>query len=272
MTTIGITAQDDIQVDFAQAVPDFDRSFDVVFHAAGKAHIVPKTEAEIQDFYNINYNGTVNRCIALEKVGVPKSFVFVSTVAVYGTESGELIDESHPLMGATPYAKSKIMAEEYLQEWCAKNGVVLSVIRPSLIAGANAPGNLGAMVSGIKSGKYLSIAGSKARKSVLMVQDIANLIPLVAEQGGVFNVCDDVHPSFRELEISICKQLGKKGVVNVPYWIAKCLALCGDLFGSKAPINSSKLQKITQSLTFSNEKAKRELGWKPLSVLEHYKI
>lgn len=36
-------------------------------------------------------------------------------------------------------------------------------------------------------------------------------------------------------------------------------------------INSYKLEKMTKSLTFSNEKARKELGWEPLDVLENYK-
>ena len=59
---------------------------------------------------------------------------------------------------------------------------------------------------------------------------------------------------------------------NIPYPLAKCLALVGDCIGRKAPINSYKLRKITRSLTFSNEKAKRELGWKPLNVVENFRI
>ena len=87
-----------------------------------------------------------------EKVGVPKALVFISTVAVYGCEFGDLITEEHPLNGDTPYAKSKIMAEEYLSEWCKKHGVSLGILRPSLLAGKNAPGNLGAMVNGVRKG------------------------------------------------------------------------------------------------------------------------
>jgi hypothetical protein len=50
------------------------------------------------------------------------------------------------------------------------------------------------------------------------------------------------------------------------------MALAGDLLGKKAPINSLKLKKITKSLTFSNEKAKRELNWRPLNILENFRI
>ena len=89
---------------------------ETVIHLAGKAHIVPRTNEEIKTFYDVNYQGTVNLCKSLELVGIPKSFIFVSTVAVYGCEEGENIDETHPLNGTTPYAKSKIMAEKFLQK------------------------------------------------------------------------------------------------------------------------------------------------------------
>ena len=105
-----------------------------------------------------------------------------------------------------------------------------------------------------------------------MVEDIANLVPLLVEKGGIYNVCDTYQPTFRELESVICRQLGKSMPFSIPYWLAKSMAVVGDCLGSKAPINSLKLNKITKSLTFSNEKAMRELGWKPMNVLDNFKI
>lgn len=245
---------------------------DVVLHLAGKAHSIPKTADEEKVFYDVNLGLTKKLCAGLEKTGLPKSFIFVSTVAVYGLEAGENITEETPLNGNTPYALSKIQAEQFLTEWCNRHNVILTILRPSLIAGPNPPGNLGAMINGIKTGKYLSIGGGKARKSVLMVQDIANLIPLAADKGGVYNVCDSQHPSFHELEELICRQLNKSGVISVAFCVAKLLASVGDLLGKYAPINSDKLYKITKSLTFSNEKARSILGWKPLSVLDNFRI
>lgn len=270
--TIGLTDDDDIKINMAKEVPPINTHYDVVLHAAGKAHTVPKTEAEKQVFYDVNYQGTVNLCKALENAGIPKSLVFISTVAVYGCEFGELITEDHPLEGDSPYAKSKIMAEEYLTKWCKEHGVVLGILRPSLLAGRKAPGNLGAMVNGIKKGFYLNIAGGKVQKSILMAEDIAHLLPLLEEKGGVYNVCDTNQPTFGEISASVAKQLGKHKPISIPYWMACCMAKVGDLLRLKAPINSYKLEKMTKSLTFSNEKAKRELGWEPLDVLTNYKI
>ncbi len=249
-----------------------DKEYDVVLHAAGKAHVVPRTLEEEKLFYDINLEGTKKICSALENVGVPKSFVFISTVAVYGCDIGEMITEEHPLEGTIPYAKSKLLAEQFLQEWCTKNNVVLTILRPSLIAGKNPPGNLGAMIKGISTGKYLSIAGGVSRKSVLMACDIAKVIPLCEEKGGVYNICDDSYPSFHDLELLISKQLGKKPPLNIPYWLANCLAHVGNFMGKKAPINTARLEKIVKSLTFSNEKIKKELGFMPTDVLSNFEI
>lgn len=272
VTTCGITSENRIKANLAKEVPMLDKHYDVVLHACGKAHMVPKTEKDRQAFFDVNYQGTVNLCTALEKVGVPRAVVFISTVAVYGCEYGDLITEEHPLEGKTPYAKSKIMAEGYLTEWCKKNNVVLGVLRPSLLAGKDAPGNLGAMVNGVRKGFYMNIAGGKVIKSILMAEDIARILPSLVEKGGTYNVCDTRQPSFGELSISVAKQLGKGKPMNIPYWMAWCMAKVGDLLGNKAPINSYKLDKMTKSLTFSNEKARKELGWVPLDVLKNYGI
>lgn len=272
VSTIGLTSQDDYTVNLAKEIPTLQERYDIVLHAAGKAHSVPKNESERQLFFDVNLQGTKNLCTALEKAGVPKSFIFISTVAVYGCDDGENISEDHVLDGTTAYALSKIQAEEYLQVWCKKYNVKLGIIRPSLLAGSNPPGNLGAMINGIRCGRYLSIAEGRCRKSVLMVQDIARLVPLLAEKGGIYNVCDSYHPTFHELESVVCGQLGKSNPLSIPYWLAKSIALVGDVLGNKAPINSLKLDKITKTLTFSNEKAVRELGWNPMSVLDNFKI
>ena len=261
----------DIVADISKEIPNLD-AFDIVLHAAGKAHSVPKTEAEKQAFFDVNYQGAINLCSGLERSGLPHSFVFLSTVAVYGCETGENITEEHPLNGVTPYALSKIKAESFLIEWAKKNNVVLTILRPSLIAGKNPPGNLGAMINGIKKGKYLSVAGGKARKSVLMATDIVTLVSKSVSRGGVFNVCDNHNPSFRELEQIVSMQSGAKMPKSIPYFLAKSIALAGDLIGEKAPLNSKRLNKITNSLTFCNKKAKEQLDWEPLDVLSNFKI
>ncbi len=266
VTLCGRSAGNDIKADLATEIPSLSEKYDLVVHAAGKAYGHGRSEDEIREFFDVNLEGTKNLCTALERAGVPDSLVFISSVAVYGCEEGDNIDESHPLDGKSAYASSKIQAEQYLTRWCAERGVRLGILRPALVVGANPPGNLGAMISGIKSGRYLRIGQGEARKSMLMVDDLPRLIELVSEHGGVYNVCDNQHPSFRELEDVIASKFGRL-VPTIPYWFAKISATVGDCLGSKAPINSQKLSKISKSLTFSNAKARKELGWEPTDVL-----
>lgn len=245
---------------------------DMVIHCAGKAHSVPKTNAEKQAFFDVNVKGTENLLKGLELAPeLPRAFVFISSVAVYGVDMGVNISEIHPLCATDPYGASKIEAEKIVQAWCTKNNVICGILRLPLLVGPNPPGNLGAMIKGVKKGYYFNIAGGSAKKSMVMAEDVAKIIPMLAEKGGVYNLTDGYHPSFQELSMTIAQQLGKSKILNMPYWLARLLAKVGDALGN-FPINSAKLSKITSDLTFDDSKAQLELGWSPKSVLENFKI
>lgn len=269
LTCIGRGQTNDIICDLTNYTPELPCKFNYVVHAAGLAHNRNATE---QEYIRVNYEGTKRLTRALDKVGVPDSFVYISSVAVYGLDEGCEIGESHPLNGKTPYARSKILAEQHLKKWAYENNVVLTILRPSLIAGKHPKGNLGAMIKGIETGHYCSIGKADAKKSVLMVDDIANVIILALEKGGIYNVCDDRQPTFGELEKIISTQLGNKHIIKVPLFVAKSFALIGDMLKGKFPIDSDRLTKITNTLTFSNSKVKNTLGWEPIDVLTHFRI
>ncbi|MET3979130.1 nucleoside-diphosphate-sugar epimerase [Mucilaginibacter sp. UYP25] len=266
--TLGVS-NNTYNYNIAIEIPAFNEAYDVVFHAAGKAHSEPKTEAEKQLFYDVNFEGTVNLCKGLENFGMlPKQFVFISTVAVYGLDSGELITEEHALNGETPYAKSKILAEEFLIEWAGRNDITLTILRLPLVAGINPPGNLGAMINGIKSGRYLSIGNANARKSIIWAEDIAIIMPQLVKIGGIFNITDGLHPMFSHLEAVISKQLNKKKPLSLPIPLAKLLGWAGDIIGSRFPVNTNKLKKITSTLTFDDKKLHAAIKWVPSSVVK----
>lgn len=266
--SLGRTGKSDIQCDISTKVPKLP-AVDFVIHAAGKAHTVPKTQEEENDFFSVNLQGTVNLCKGLESIHcLPKEFIFMSTVAVYGLDEGVDIDENYPLLGKSPYAKSKIEAESFLTQWANLNNITLTILRLPLIAGPNPPGNLGDMIRGISTGKYASIGKANAKKSVIWVEDIPQFILKVKDQGGIFNLTDNYHPTFGELELSISKNLGKSKPLNIPLTLAKVIAFFGDFLGGKFPVNSDKLNKITSTLTFSTQKAMLSTDWKPTQVLK----
>lgn len=262
----------DYKISLEKEVPIFNRSFDVVIHAAGKAHSIPKTKFERRQFYDINVIGTENLLKGLEKTEVPKQFVFISSVSVYGQEFGIGIDEEHKLEAKDAYGLSKIKAEVLITEWCKKHNVVCTILRLPLLVGENPPGNLGAMIKAINKGYYFNIGGGKARKSMVLSEDVAVFIPRVAIIGGIFNLTDGVHPDFYELSVAISKQKNKKTPYYLPLFMVKVIGFVGDMLGDKAPINSLKLKKITSDLTFDDTKARQIAGWKPQRVLEYFEF
>lgn len=266
---IGRSDNASIKVDLCKYVPVLPKC-DLIIHAAGKAHSLPKTEYERREFFHVNLEGTKNFLNGITAEVMPTAFVFISTVAVYGKDCGIKIDEGTPLNATDPYGLSKIEAEKIIQEWCAKNKVVCTILRLPLIAGYNPPGNLKAMIEGIRKGYYFNVAGGSARKSVVLAEDVARAIPKVSQIGGVFNLTDGHHPSFFQLSRHIAGQLKKRNPFNMPRFIALLLAFMGDLLGSKAPINSSKLKKITSDLIFDDTKARKDFGWNPTPVLEGF--
>jgi nucleoside-diphosphate-sugar epimerase len=243
-----------------------------VMHLAGLAHVVPQNEAEGRRFYEVNVSGTKNLLLGLERTGeLPEALVFVSTVAVYGVEEGEALGEDAPRKVIDPYGKSKQQAEDLLVEWGERMGVRIGIVRLPLVAGRDAPGNLGAMVSALRRGRYLGIGRGDARRSMVLAVDVARTLPGVAASGGVFHLTDGHHPSFRELEDALCRVLGRTPPRRLPLTVARMLAAAGDAVGTVglgAPFSSRTLKKMTSNLTFSDERARRELGWRPSRVVD----
>jgi nucleoside-diphosphate-sugar epimerase len=256
--------------DLSRGTIIFNNLFDVVIHAAGLAHI----KANKQNNYlytDINVNGTANLLNSLQK-NIPKYFIYISSVSVYGLNEGVNIDEDEPLLANDPYGLSKILAEDKVIKWCNNNNVIFTILRLPLIVGNNPPGNLGSMINAIQKGYYFNISGGNFRKSMVLNTDIAGSILKISKVGGIYNLTDGVHPSIKELSIIISTKLGKTKLLNLPFIFAYLLALLGDILGSRFPINSNKLAKITSTLTFNDSKARATFGWEPIPVLKGIKL
>lgn len=262
----------DYSVDLSNEIPVFKKPFNIVIHAAGKAHSVPKIDFEKNEFNQVNIFGTKNLLEGLTKSGVPKYFVFISSVSVYGKDFGIGIDENAALRALDPYGISKIKAEKIVLDWCKQHQVICTILRLPLVVGPNPPGNLGSMINGINKGYYLNVAGGSAKKSMVLASDVAEFVLKASEVGGIYNLTDGYHPTLFELSNTIAKQLGKKPPLGMPFWFAKLIAFFGDLIGEIVPFNSRKLRKMNTSLTFDDSKARLFFGWNPTPVLENLKI
>lgn len=243
------------------------RSIDLLIHSAGKAHSTKNTKEQVKAFFDVNFDLTkrITEAIDQNKIEL-NTFVFISTVAVYGLEEGFEINEAAPLNGNTPYAQSKRLAEEHLQKWAKESGVNLVILRLPLIFGENAPGNLGAMERAVKGRYYFQIGKGEAKRSMVHAKQLAEFLPTLIGKSGIYHLTDGVHNSYNEVARYFAKKY-KRRIVNVPLLPFKIIARVGDLI-PKFPLTSYRLAKLSQSLTFSDQKARRELGWNGTNALE----
>lgn len=272
--TLGRSSSNDIICDLSHEAPEFKKnSIEVVIHCAGKAHAVPKSQKEKEDFFKVNLEGTINLLAGLDDLDrKPNRFIFISSVAVYGLEKGENIPENHPLLGKTPYAKSKILAEKEVEKWCEKHAVQYLILRLPLVIGKYPKGNLQSISEAIKKGRYIRIKNNHARKSMVLAEDVAKLIASMPNVSGIFNLTGKENPKFSEIEKEIAKIHLKSIKYSIPQKLAKILAQLGTIletFGISPPINSKRLRKICSTLTFSDRKAREALSWNPKPVLSN---
>ena len=70
--------------------------------------------------YQINHHATVRLATLAKKAGVRK-FVYSSSCSIYGKTAEDIVDEASPVNPLTPYAKSKLFAEQDLSRLADRN-------------------------------------------------------------------------------------------------------------------------------------------------------
>lgn len=266
--SIGRSSVNTMQLDLSLEVPSLQSSFDLIVHCAGLAHYYPKSAADDLKFHSGHVTIAKNLIASLGSAK-PKHFVFISSVAVYGLDEGELISEQHSPRPTTPYGRSKLEAEKILLDWGLQNQVPVTVLRLPLVVGERAPGNLGRMVHAIRKGFYFGVRGCNPKKSVVLASDVATFLGTSnALKHGVFNLTDGHHPSLREIESCIVKRFhSRTSPPLMPFFALKFIGFIGD-FLPFIPVNSVKVRKLTTSLTFSDEAARREIGWFSIPIVD----
>lgn len=265
--TLGRSELNTIRADLSKEIPDLP-TVDWVIHAASPAHFIPKTDAEKQSFFDINEEGTKRLLVRLNVA--PKVFIYISTVAVYGLDEGEMISESTSLNPNTAYGKSKLRAENHILDWFEEKETKVFILRLPLVVGINPPGNLSAIAKAIQKKIYFRVGKGGNKKSMVLAEDVAELLEQLSEKKpGIYHICDPNSASLAEIDEAIASHYNYK-IKEIPEFAIKVAAKVGDLLPF-FPINNLKVKKLSSTLTFRSDKAKAELGWNPKSVLEFLK-
>lgn len=245
---------------------DLSMSADVFIHLAGKAHDI-KNAVENSGYYEINTNLTKNIYDDFLRSNA-KVFITLSSVkAVADQVYGELKEEHNP-DPISHYGKSKLLAEQYIMSKLIPPGKRVYILRPCMIHGPGNKGNLNLLYQVIKKGLPWPLAAFQNKRSFCSVENICFVIKeLLAREdipSGIYNMADDEALSTNQVIELIGESMGKR----VSLWhlskpLIKLVANLGDLF--HLPLNSERLQKLTESYVVSNAKLIKALG-KPLPV------
>lgn len=240
---------------------ELSEEFDWVIHSAGIAH-----NKDNKNILRVNLCGTKRLLQALLNTKF-KALTFISSVSVYGQEYGENIDEKFAIDASKldQYGLSKYQAEIEVLNFCKKKEISCSILRLPLIVGTNAPGNLKDMMRAMEKGYFFLIGDGTARKSMVLVEDVAKQIEKFYNVNGVYNLTDGYNPSLNEFTEYMAKKMNFKKPRRLNLYIAYFMAIIGTILRLSF-FNLSKYNKLKKSLTFSSALAQREVNWQPTKV------
>jgi nucleoside-diphosphate-sugar epimerase len=233
----------------------------VVIHLAGKAHDL-KNISTPNEYYKVNTELTINLFDAF-LASKAKVFITLSSVKAVADEvEGELSEDVMP-NPITHYGKSKLLAEQYILSKLIPAGKRVYILRPCMVHGPGNKGNLNLLYNLVSKGLPWPLGAFVNFRSYLSIENLCFILKELIDRddipSGVYNVADDLPLSTNEVIKLIAESKGKKAsILNINKTCIKVLARLGDFF--KLPLNSERLQKLSESFVVSNAKIKDVLG------------
>jgi nucleoside-diphosphate-sugar epimerase len=238
---------------------------DTVFHLAGYAHDL-RDPSKVEIFYRkMNVNVTIDLLTLSMKYNI-KRFIFVSSVKAGGVPiEGECTSEENQSKSEGIYGGTKREAELKILEAGRKSGMHVSILRPTLIYGPKAKGNLKLMMNGIKKGWFPPLPETGNRRSMVHVDDVVRALLLLASDqqsnGETFIVTDGRTYSSRDIYKIMSSTLGKR----IPRWTVPLF-----LFNVIALINPHlryRIDKLLGDEYYSSNKI-QSIGFKAKKTLK----
>jgi nucleoside-diphosphate-sugar epimerase len=248
---------------------------EVAFHLAARvAQWGPREE-----FRRANVEGTRNALEACREAGV-RRFVHCGTeAAILAGEPVVNADETAPLRPDSPalYSATKAEAERLVRD-AAAEGFATVVVRPRFVWGAGDTTLLPEIIAATEAGRFAWVGGGGHLTSITHVDNVAEGLLLAAERGrsGEVYFVTDVEPVvFREF---ISEMLRARGVEppkrTVPAVVAGAVARGGELawrllpLPGEPPLTRFAFWAASQECTLDDSKARRELGYAPVTSHE----
>ncbi|RLE48627.1 MAG: hypothetical protein DRJ31_06840 [Candidatus Methanomethylicota archaeon] len=191
------------------------KGVDAIFHLAALID-VQESLRKPKTYHEVNSTGTLNLLKAATKQKITK-FIYTSTCAVYGNPIRLPIDENHPLNPLSPYAASKLSAENYCKAFSKSYGLKTTILRLFNVYGPNQntskySGVILEFIKRIRRDKPPIIFGDgNQTRDFIYVEDVADFLikALEIDANGVFNIGTGKQTSINQLASTLLKITGK---------------------------------------------------------------
>ncbi|MBK5253016.1 MAG: NAD-dependent epimerase/dehydratase family protein [Peptostreptococcaceae bacterium] len=184
---------------------DFSK-YDAVFHVAGIAHV--SSDPKMKDlYYKVNRDLTVETAKKAKDEHV-KQFIFMSSIIVYGNQSG-IIDKNTIPSTSNFYGNSKIQAEEGIKS-LESDEFNIVILRPPMIYGKGSKGNYPRLAKlAQKSPIFPNIDNER---SMLHIDNLCEFIKVMIdnEETGIFFPQNKEYVKTSEMVKLIAEVHGKK--------------------------------------------------------------
>lgn len=233
---------------------------DVVVHLAGIAHNF-SDNINLVSYYKANTDLTKEVFDAFLKSN-SKVFITLSSIKAVAENIDEILTEKHVPNPNTHYGKSKLLAEEYILSKQIPDDKKIYILRPCMIHGPGNKGNLNLLYKFISRFSFWPLGSYKNKRSFCSIDNLLFIIKELIEQveipSGIYNICDDEPISTNELIYLIAKSQNKKiRIFSFPKLLVNKIAKLGDIMN--LPLNSNRLEKLTDSYLLSNSKIKNAI-------------
>jgi len=242
-------------------------------HLAGKAHDLKKT-SEDAAYFEINTELTKKLFDHFLESDC-EVFVYMSSVKAAADRVDGVLDEDTIPKPKTVYGKSKLAAESYILSKEIPSNKRVYILRPCMIHGPNNKGNLNLLYSFVAKGIPYPFGKYENKRSFVSVENLCFIINELLENksivSGVYNIADDDSMSTNDLVRVIGYVIAKPvKILKIPKFVVNLLVKIGDVMF--LPVNSERLQKLTENYKVSNEKIKKALKKElPLSTIDGLK-
>lgn len=244
---------------------------DVVIHTAallGPAYPLERA-------WHVNVYGTHQVLRAAIDAEVPR-FVHLSSIMAYGFDFADGVDESAPVrVNGDVYTDTKINSEAVVLAAHAAGGIDVTVVRPGDVWGPRSVWVRVPLAEMAKPTGFPLPDGGRGIFAPVYIDNLVDGLVLVLDApeaaGHIFNISDGEGIPCSEYFGRLADMGGGK-VVTLPLRIAAPLAdaLGGTLrrFGQHSDLAAGTMYMLNRKGTFSIEKARKTLGYRPLVTFE----